>query len=221
LNVSAPARTTAAALGLLLLAACASPRATDKGRPAPAASAAPPAATTQHDAAADASLDWHPLVAAPFGTRLVDSPIHLHEVLLFREQSQWPAEIESKECYAADGTAPAFAGRAPEEFLMCFEHDRLDRIEAMVRIEAERAAGDFERACTLWLGNAQWPGHAQPPAADDACEGRDGDTAFSARLVSLPGEATAELHLTLSDAASRDAQAAPPPDPNLPSPAAP
>jgi hypothetical protein len=60
-------------------------------------------------------------------------------------------------------------------------------------------------------------GKAQPLAkADDACEGRDGDTAFSARLVVQPGEPTAELHMTLSNAAKRDAEPAEPPDPQAP-----
>ena len=207
-GVNASERTTAVCLALLLLAACASPpkgRLPETGRPMPAAVPA------QHDAAADASFDWHPLVIAPFGTRLVDSPIRLHEVLLFREQSHGAAETESKDCYAVDGTVPAFAGRAPEEYLMCFEHDRLDRIEVSVRIEAEVAAGDFGRACALWLGNAQ------PLAkADDACEGRDGDTAFSAQLVVLPDQPTAELHMTLSNAAKRDAEPAEPPAPQAP-----
>jgi hypothetical protein len=138
-------------------------------------------------------------VVAPFGTRLVDSPIHLHEVLLFREQSHEPAEIETKDCYAVDGTPPTFVGRAPDEYLMCFEHDRLDRIEASVRLAADDAASDFERACAQWLGNAH-----PLTKADDACEGRDGDIAFSARLAAVPGENTAELLMTLSDATKSD-----------------
>ncbi len=207
--VNVTARTRGACVALLLLAACASPppqgHLPDTGRPLPAA------VPVQNDAAADASFDWHPLVIAPFGTRLVDSPIRLHEVLLFREQSHGAAETESKDCYAVDGTVPAFVGRSPEEYLMCFEHDRLDHIEVSVRIEAAAAAGDFRRACALWSGNAQ------PLAkADDACEGRDGGTAFSARLVVLPGEPTAELHMTLADAAKRDPEPAPPPDPQAP-----
>jgi len=208
-GVNASERTTAACFALLLVAACASPppqgRLPETGRPMPAAVPA------QNDAAADASFDWHPLVIAPFGTRLVDSPIRLHEVLFFREQSHGAAETESRDCYAVDGTVPAFVGRAPEEYLMCFEHDQLDRIEVSVRIEAEIAARDFTRACALWSGNAQ------PLAnSDDACEGRDGDAAFSARLVVLPGEPTAELHMTLSNAAKREAEPAEPPDPQAP-----
>jgi hypothetical protein len=204
--VTAPACRAAAALGLLLLSACASPppQGRPSGRPAPvpAVTRAAPAPVTpaQNDAAANASFDWHPLVVAPFGTRLVDSPIHLHEVLLFREQSHEPAEIESKDCYAVDGTPPTFVGRAPDEYLMCFEHDRLDRIEASVRFAGDAAARDFERACAQWLGNTH-----PLTKADDACEGRDGDIAFSARLAAVPGENTAELLMTLSDATKSDA----------------
>jgi hypothetical protein len=216
-----------AAAGLLSLVACASPPPKDHpsetGRPAPAAarSATPTVAPAQNDAAADASFDWHPLVAAPFGTLLKDSPIRLHEVLLFHEEPHAPAENESKDCYAVDGTPPTFAGSPPDEYLLCFEHDRLDRIDVAVRILAEDAARVFGRAC------AQWSGNAKPmPGADDACEGRDGDIAFSARLAAVPGEPTAELLMTLSDAAktdaaktdaaTTDAQPAPPRDPGAP-----
>ena len=190
-----------------MLAACAS---------TPPKDHPPEAGRAQNDAAADASFDWHPLVVAPFGTRLVDSPIRLHEVLLFREQSHGPAEIESKDCYAVDGTPPPFVGQAPDEYLVCFEHDRLDRIDASVRIAADAAARDFGRACALWLRNAK-----PLPPADEACEGRDGDIAFSARLVVLPGERTAELLMTLSNAARRDAEREPLGPPGAPSPEAP
>jgi hypothetical protein len=211
--LSAHARRTAAAV-LLMLAACASPP--PKDHP-------PEAGPTQDDAAANASFDWHPLVAAPFSTRLKDSPIRLHEVLLFREQSHEPSEIESEDCYAVDGTPPTFIGQVPDQYLMCFEHDRLDRIEASVRFAADDAARIFGRACALWLGNAR-----PPPKADDVCEGRDGDIAFSARLAAVPGENTAELLMTLSDAAKSDAaksdaepEPAPPRDPGSPPSAAP
>jgi hypothetical protein len=221
-GVNAPACRAAAALGFLLLAACASPPPRDHppgaGRPAPVPAAAPLVIPAQNDAAADASFDWHPLVVAPFGTLLKDSPIRLHEVLLFHEQSHGPAEIESKDCYAVEGTPPTFVGRPPDLYLMCFEHDRLDRIDASVRFAADDAARDFGRACALWLGNAQ-----PFTKADGACEGRDGDIAFSARLMAVPGENTAELLMTLSDAAKSDAEPEPatPRDPGSPPSAAP
>jgi hypothetical protein len=203
--VSAPACRTAVAAGLLLLAACASPPPKDHppetGHPAPA----------QNDAVADASFDWHSLVAAPFGTLLKDSPIRLHEVLLFHDESHGPAEIESRDCYAVDGAPPTFVGTPPDEYLMCFEHDRLERIDASVRIAADDAARVFGRACALWLKNAR-----PLPAPEDDCEGRDGDIAFSARLAVVPGEHTAELLITLSNAATPNAEQAPPRDPAAP-----
>jgi len=206
-GVNAPACRAAAALGLLLLAACVSPprgNLAETGRPAPVPAAtraaAPLVTPAQNDAAANASFDWHPLVVAPFGTLLKDSPIRLHEVLLFHDESLGSADIESKDCYAVEGTPPTFVGRPPDEYLMCFEHDRLDRIDASVRIPADDAARIFGRACALWLRNAK-----PLPAPDNVCEGRDGDTAFSARLAALPGENTAELLMTLSDAAKSDA----------------
>jgi hypothetical protein len=99
---------------------------------------------------------------------------------------------------------------------MCFEHDRLDRIDVSVRIAVDGAARIFERACARWLGNAQLV-----TRADDACGGRDGDIAFSARLMAQPGEPTVELSMTLTDAAKRDAEQTSPGDPEAPSPAAP
>jgi hypothetical protein len=189
-----------------LLTACASPP--PKGQP-PGLLAPVPAATgaatplvtaAQNDAAANAAFDWHPLVVAPFGTLLKDSPVRLREVLLFHEQSHGPAEIESKDCYTVEGTPPTFAGHPPDEYLLCFEHDRLDRIDASVRLAADDAAKDFGRACAMWLGNAQ-----PLSKSDETCEGRDGDIAFSARLTAAPGESTAELRITLSDAAKADA----------------
>jgi hypothetical protein len=217
----------AVALGLLLLTACAAPPARETGRPAPTQAATPaatsPVTPAQHDAAANASFDWHPLVVAPFRTLLKDSPIRLHEVLLFQERSHGSAEIESKDCYTVEGTPPTFVGHPPDEYLLCFEHDRLDRIEASVRFAADAAARDFGRACALWLENAQ-----PLTKSDETCEGRDGDIAFSARLVTAPGESTAELLITLSDAAKADAaesdaepEPATPRDPGSPPSAAP
>jgi hypothetical protein len=170
----------------------------------------------KNDAAADASYDWHELLVAPFGTRLVDSPVRLHEVLLFHEQSPGSTDAESRDCYSIDGAPPAFANWRPEEYLMCFEHDRLDRIDASVRVAVDGAARDFGRACATWLASAP-----QVPPMDDACAGRDGDIAFSARLEALPGERWAVLRISLSDAARRDAELEPPGDPAAPAPAAP
>jgi hypothetical protein len=206
LNTAASARRTAAAAGFVLFAACAAlpPKkvAPQPDRPAPAA--------------ADASYDFHPLLLAPFGTRLVDSPVRLHEVLLFHEQSPGSTEFESRDCYSVDGAPPSFLNQRPEEYLMCFEHDRLARIDAAVRVAADGAARDFGHACATWLRNVP-----QVPPMGDACAGRDGDIVFSARLEALPDEHAAVLRVSLTDATTRDAQREPPDDSTAPSPAAP
>lgn len=185
----------------LLLAACAA-SAPPAGRPRP--QAAPP----REGAAEDASYDWHALVPAPFGTLLKDIPA-LHEVVLFHEEAHGSGDAEGADCHGI-GAPPRFVGRRIDEYLLCFDHDRLTRIDASVRIPAEEAAQVFARACALWLKEP-----APRPATADICEGRDGGIAFSARVSSVAGE-PASLSLELSPAvgqALRDAPGATPREP--------
>jgi hypothetical protein len=170
---------------LLTLAGCISTR-TSQG---PAPSAPPPASSGP---VIDASYDWHVLVLTPFGTMLKDCPIPLHEVLLFHDAQPAKAEVESKDCFALDHAPPRFVGQQPDQYLMCFDHDRLTRIESSVRLEAAEAPQVFARACTLWLKST-----APSTISGTTCEGRDGSTAFSGRLALVPGEPTASLSVTL------------------------
>jgi hypothetical protein len=189
-------RTTRLSLGAagLVLAACAAspPRGSSvqSSQPGPA----------QDSVMMDASYDWHGLVLAPFGTLLKESPIALHEALLFHEESRSAADVETKDCYGVDGAPPRFVGRQPDEYLLCFDHDRLTRIDASVRLEADEAARVFARACSLWLKDS-----APLQGVGNTCEGRDGGIAFSARLGSVPGEPSAPLSMTLSNAAVAEA----------------
>jgi len=139
----------------------------------------------------DGSYDWHGLLIAPFGSLLRDIPLKLHEVLLFRDEARRPGAAEDAEadaeCYAAAVPAPRFVGRTPDEYLLCFKHDRLSRIRASVPLTDAEAPGVFAAACALWLKNAavaassaEGRGAAAPNAS--ACEGRDGDVRFSAHL---------------------------------------
>lgn len=189
--MSAPARRGAGAAGLLLLAACASVPPSDE-RPANAAQLADRQAAAAA-AAAQAGVDWHPLVAAPFGTLLKDSPVPLHEVLLFHDEGQ-AAEASPRDCYALDAGAPRFLGRVPDDYLLCFEHDRLVRIEASVGLAADDASAEFARVCALWRKD---PGAEL--AAQGSCEGGDGAIAWSAHLALVPGEAAA-ISMTLTAA---------------------
>jgi hypothetical protein len=132
----------------------------------------------------DASYDWHGLMILPFGTLLKDSPLALHEVLLFQDAAQGGADALHQDCYAIAGEPPPFVGHRPDEYLLCFSHDRLIRIDASVRLAGESAGALFAAACAQWRGT-QAPGEQTP----DSCEGRDGMTRFSARLAAEPAPA--------------------------------
>jgi hypothetical protein len=178
-----------ACLVLLLLADC--------GAPPPRAGAMPAVlpALPQDGKRPDASYDWRGLIVMPFGTLLAASPVALHEVLLFHD-AEHAAEADPRDCYTIDGPPPRFVDRRPDEYLLCFAHDRLNRIDASVRMAADAAAETFARACSLWAGES-----APRPASGATCRGRDGEIAFSAHLGDTPGDPTALLTLTLSAAA--------------------
>lgn len=176
---------------IALTACVASGRSTDLAH-RPAVMPAPSGAVT------DVWYDWHGLLIMPFGTLLKDSPVPLHEVLQFHDETLGPADAESKDCYAVDGAAPRFVRQKTDQFLMCFDHDRLNRIEAGVPLDAADATEIFVHACASWLKTP-----AVAPAGN-VCEGRDGPVAFSARLVRIAGEVTARLSMTLTSAVPRE-----------------
>jgi len=176
----------------------------------PAPDRVPPSAGASGvDAPGDASYDWHGLLVAPFGAVLKSVPLALHEVLLFRDAHGSSADTAAlaPECYAPDAAAPNFFGRTPDEYLLCFTHDRLSRIQAAVRLTTAEASTEFAAVCAVWLKSAaatvstadapgadapapSWPalesaGIAPPTAA--ACEGRDGAVHFRASLGEEPG----------------------------------
>ncbi len=135
----------------------------------------------------------------PFGTLLKDSPLALHEVLLFQEAAQDGGGAPRPDCYAPSGGPPPFVGRQPDEYLLCFSHDRLSRIDASVRLPAESAGPLFAAACAQWRGT-----RAPAEQTPDSCEGRDGMTRFSARLAAEPpsgAPASAALSISLFAAA--------------------
>jgi hypothetical protein len=135
----------------------------------------------------DASYDWHVLLIAPLGSRLKEIPLKLHEVLLFGDSAQ-PAPEEA-ECYAPDEGTPRFAGRVPEEYLLCFKQDRLSRLRASVPLAEPNARETFAAACESWLapGATAAPGGsaAATPGGND-CEGHDGTVRFSAHFAPEP-----------------------------------
>lgn len=222
-----PLALSAAAFAALIGCHTSPPRVTvpDRAPPPDAAGASARDAAVQ----SDASYDWHGLLVAPFGAVLKSIPMALHEVLLFRDDARGSPGAENAaagvstavapECYAADAPAPQFFGRTPDEYLLCFTHDRLSRIQASVRLTTAQASAEFAVACARWLKNAaaavppadapaaggpapgslaaEIPSIAAPNAA--ACEGRDGAVHFKGSLGEEPGPADmAETESVLS-----------------------
>jgi hypothetical protein len=163
---------------------------------APPKAVAPPVA---EPAPLDPSYDWHVLVTTPMGSLLKDMPVTLHEVLLFRDEDK-RAEVNEGDCYAIDATAPTFIARVPDEYLLCFKHDRLARIEATVRVPQDQAAKIFTAACTLWFKNAALPAPMISAATQDSaatCSGQDGSSLFKGRLEAEPGQADQPLSINI------------------------
>jgi hypothetical protein len=181
----------------MLMTACAAP----KPRIEPPPPAPPPL---------DASYDWHVLVVAPFGSVLKDVPLALHEVLLFRDSAAGASAGDEPECYAVNGSAPRFLAREPSEYLLCFKHDRLSRIEATVRLPAAKAGQILADACGLWMKTAQAPVMPAPPKTEagvEGCAGADGRVAFAASVEKGPDETETPLTVQL-DAADLASDAA-------------
>ncbi len=181
-------RTSSTALAAaLLLAACA-------GSPPPVS---PPAAVSvaprvPGGVLEDAASDWHSLVLMPFGTLLKTSPIPLHEVLLFNDEAHPRPPADGRECFAPNGAEPSLFGVKPDEYLLCFAADRLERIEASVTLASVDAAARFAHACRTWLQDA-----VPQAAVDGVCEGRGDGVTLRARLSSPPGDGRATVSLTI------------------------
>jgi hypothetical protein len=185
----------------LLLAALLSTLVACRTSPTRAAPDRAPAPPDTHEPV-DGSYDWHGLLIAPFGSVLKEIPATLHEVLLFRDAEQSTVVAEDAECYAADAPAPRFLGRTPQEYLLCFKHDHLSRVQASVQLTAAEAAGVFAAACAGWLKAAAQGTTGAAPATTDAapagaasCEGRDGEIHFSARLEEEAGQTVLSMSL--------------------------
>ena len=183
--------------GLLLTAACASRQPSAARRQTEQAEPLPSTIT-------DASYDWRVLLLEPFGVLLKESPLPLHEVLLFHDAAN-RGESDSKDCYSIEGTPPKFLDERPEHYLLCFDHDRLGRVEAAVRLPADEAPQVFARACALWLKDT-----AMAPGGGTTCEGQSGRVAFTARLTLPPGDTAATVSMTLTDTPAAEPDHDPP-----------
>lgn len=137
------------------------------------------------------SYDFSPLVPAPFGTPFKDVPGPLTEVLVFHQPGARRTS-EDADCFRPSA-AVSFLGRTPTDHLVCFDHDRLQRIEASIVLPAPDAPALFAAACADWRG-----GNSAAAPEPDACEGRRGDIAFSAHRAEGPDGADVTLSITLT-----------------------
>ena len=153
--------------------------------PARGSLAAPPPA-----AAPAVSYDFTTLVLAPFGTNFKEVPVPLTEVLVFHQPDARRTNDEA-DCFRPN-VVVSFLGHAPVDHLLCFDHDRLKRIDAAVALPAADAPAVFAAACADWR-------RGNPPLAPapDACEGRRGDIAFSAHRTDGADSTTATVSITL------------------------
>jgi len=79
----------------------------------------------------------------------------------------------------------------PDEYTLCFKHDRLTRIEVMVRLPLDPSAEIFADACRLWTKQAR-------PPNPTLCEGSDAAALFSSRLEDDPEHADALMTVDLA-----------------------
>jgi hypothetical protein len=159
---------------------------------APARGSAPSAATAA-PAPPLVSHDFSGLVLVPFGTSFKDVSVPLTEVLVFH-QTDGARGREDGDCFRPN-VVVSFLGRAPTDHLLCFDHDRLEKIEAAVALPAAQAPALFAAACADWQRGAA--AAAQGP---DACEGRQQDIAFSAHRTEGPDPDAATVSITLMSA---------------------
>ncbi len=171
----------AAAAGATCLAGCGSNSRRTHDAPPPS----PPTA------AESVSYDFGTLVPAPFGTSFKDIPVPLTEVLVFHEDSDSRA-TEDKDCFRPK-LSISFLGQPPTHHLLCFDHDRLRRVEAAVELPAAQVPALFAAACAEWQGRAK-----TEVLESDACTGRRGDIDFSARRTLLPETSAATVSITLT-----------------------
>jgi hypothetical protein len=174
-------------LAALWLAAC-----TSLPSAVPASKGAATPSADSGAAPVDPSDDWHVLMRAPLGTSLQAMPFSLHEVLLFHDADRDVADV--RDCYGVDGAAPRFLGAAADQYLLCFEHDRLTRVDASVPLPADDAPAIFARACALWQEHAPVAG---APVPAGTCGGRDHGVIFSARLEGGADEGSGRVSITL------------------------
>jgi hypothetical protein len=142
----------------------------------------------------DPSFDWRNLLPAPLGSALQDLHANVHEVLVFRDVRD-SADTHHQDCYRISGQTRRFLGRDADDYLFCYFHDRLDRVELTVTLPVEAPLKSFARYCDYWQ-NATI-GRSRSAVS---CQARDGDESFSAELGAVTDGAGAQLTIIVYDA---------------------
>jgi len=187
----------AAMIGLAWVSACAS------GPPRPATAGAPPGPAT-------AVPDWQEIPVAPLGTTIAAMHPGLHEILYFQSPRSADGSADGSadapagagdvgaatDCYRANGPLPSVLNHASEDYVLCFLHDRLARVEAVLNLPAAEARALEQRLCEAWL-----PGSLASVSGDDVCGGRRGAAAFRVLLRSLKSDSGAALSIVVYTAA--------------------
>jgi hypothetical protein len=162
---------------------------------APGLRAAPARAPSPPPAPPGASHDFSGLILAPFGTAFQDVSVRLTEVLVFHPADDAHVR-EDGDCFRPE-VVVSFLGHAPTDHLLCFNHGRLQKIEAAVVVPAAEAPALFAAACADWQQGA-----AASAIEADACEGRQQDIAFSASRTQGSDLDEATVSITLVPASS-------------------
>lgn len=152
---------------------------------ATACTSGPPRAPAAAPAtAADAAVpDWRQIPLAPLGTELAGLYSGLHEILYFQDAHQAADPPEpgeravTSDCYRSNGPLPQVLNHVSADYVLCFQHDRLARVEAVLNLPADTASVLAQRLCDAWL-----PGSLANTRSEDACSGRSSDAAFRVRL---------------------------------------
>lgn len=143
--------------------------------------------------------DWRSLLPVPFGSTVSQVPFALKEVLLFQGENRNANDPDEAECYSKSGVPLTFRGIQADDYVLCFVHDRLFRVETVLRLPKDVPADTFSHWCDEWLN-----GLSGVDRNADHCEGRDNDTTLLAGMTYDTEIAGPLVTVVVLDQATRD-----------------
>jgi hypothetical protein len=147
--------------------------------------------------------DWREIPVAPLGTELAALYSGLHEILYFRAAEPAGADPAgeppdpgesaiARDCYRANGPVPRVLEHASRDYVLCFTHDRLARVEVVLSLPAAEARTLGQRFCDAWM-----PDSIATARSENSCGGRSGDAAFRLRWRGSESESGAALSIVV------------------------